>query len=70
MMKKYCMIVRDKIIPGRPHTDIDLACLDCIYKSPVFFTDGTLAALDAAVDYFRKDFNHFINWTATVVEVE
>lgn len=70
MTKKYYMIVRDRIILGRPHTDSDLERLDGIYKSPVFLTDGTLEGLDAAIDYFRRYFNHFIDWTATVVEVE
>lgn len=69
-MKKYYMIVRDKIILGRSCTDSDLSQLNCIYKSPVFLTDGTLDALDAAIDHLRKHFNHFVDWTATVVEIE
>ena len=70
MPKKYYMIVRDRIILGRPHRDSDLNALNCIYQSPVFLTDGTSQGLDAAIEYFSKHFNHFVDWTATVVEVK
>ena len=70
MTKKYYMIVRDRIILGRPYTDSSLERLDCIYKSPVFLTDGTFEGLDATIDCFSKHFGHFVDWTATVIEVE
>ena len=69
MKKRYRLIVRDKIYTGHPNTDIDLECLNCIYRSPLFSWDGTFKALDAIIDSYQKHFSHFIDWTASVVEV-
>lgn len=70
MLKKYVLIVRDRIILRKLCTDEALACLDCYYKSPAFLWDGTLSSLDTIIDRFQEHFSHFYDWTADVVDVE
>lgn len=69
MMKKYIIIVRDRIYSSHPVTDEALERLDCLYKSPVFFWDGSLASADAIIDKFCAQFGHMLNWTANFVPV-
>ena len=69
MKQKYIMIVRDKIRSPHPNTDETSERLDCLYKSPMFSWDGTLASADAIIDKYREQFGHMIDWTATFVPV-
>lgn len=69
-MQKYMLIVRDKIITPHPCADEDLKRLDCYYESPIFFSDGTIASFQAAIERYYKHFKHFFDWSAELVAVE
>ena len=69
-MKKYVLIVRDNISTTSPQTDETLNILDCYYKSPEFLSDGTQDSLNAAIDKYQSNFNHFKKWSAELVEVK
>jgi hypothetical protein len=69
MLKKYVIVVRDKISIGKQNTDEALINLNCYYKSPVFFADGTWQSFDKALDEFYHHFKHFIGWSAEMIEV-
>ena len=67
IQNQFRLIVRDRICMSRQQTDDDLKTMNCFYESPVFSWDGSLSSLDTIIDVLQKDFNHFIDWTATVV---
>ena len=69
MLKKYVLVVRDRIITNKPNTDETLRTLGCYYKSPVFYADGTWQSLDKALNQFHHHFKHFIGWSAEMIEV-
>ena len=69
MLKKYVLIVRDKITISKPNTYETYKRMDCYYESPMFYADGTLQSFDKAFDYFCHEFKHFIDWSAELIEV-
>lgn len=70
MLKKYVVVVREKIGTIKPDTDEMLRNLDCYYESPIFYAEGTWQSLDKALDRFYHHFKHFIRWSAELVEVQ
>lgn len=69
MTQKYILVVRDKIYTPYQKTDETLERLACLYKSPIFTWDGTLASADAIIDKYCEQFGHMIDWTASFMPV-
>ena len=63
-MGKYKLIVRGKLIMGRPVTDLERKALDCYKETPVFYADSNLEDIeivDEAYERFcegRPEFRH------------
>ena len=63
-MGKYKLIVRGKLIMGRPVTDFVRKALDCYHETPIFYADSNLEDIeivDEAYERFcegRPDFCH------------
>lgn len=70
MQKQYILVVRDTIFTSKPNTDETLKVLDCYYKSPVFYAEGTQEDLNSAIYKYQINFENFKNWTAELVEVK
>jgi hypothetical protein len=70
MKTKYILIVRDEISTNKPITDETLKALDCYFESPVFDAEGTENDLNIAIEKYKRNFEHFKNWSAELVKAQ
>ena len=52
-MAKYKLIIRSRIIMGRPVTDYDRKALSCYYETPVFCADSNCEDIEIVEEAYE-----------------